>query len=36
LGYSKNLAEKALDKVQSQGAHTLEELLRQSLRYLAK
>ena len=36
LGYSKNLAEKALDKVQAQGAHTLEELLRQSLRYLAK
>jgi len=36
LGYAKNLAEKALDKVQAQGAHTLEELLRQSLRYLAK
>jgi Holliday junction DNA helicase RuvA len=36
LGYSKNLAEKALDKVQAQGAHTLEDLLRQSLKYLAK
>jgi Holliday junction resolvasome RuvABC DNA-binding subunit len=36
LGYAKNLAEKALDKVQAQGAQTLEELLRQSLRYLAK
>jgi Holliday junction DNA helicase RuvA len=36
LGYAKNLAEKALDKVQAQGAHTLEEILRQSLRYLAK
>ena len=36
LGYAKNLAEKALDKVQAQGGHTLEELLRQSLRYLAK
>uniref|UniRef100_A0A7C3V4H4 Holliday junction branch migration complex subunit RuvA n=1 Tax=Desulfobacca acetoxidans TaxID=60893 RepID=A0A7C3V4H4_9BACT len=36
LGYAKNLAEKALDKVQAQGARTLEELLRQSLRYLAK
>jgi Holliday junction DNA helicase RuvA len=36
LGYAKNLAEKALDKVQAQGVHTLEELLRQSLKYLAK
>ena len=36
LGYSKNLAEKALDKAQAQGAHTLEELLRHSLKYLAK
>jgi len=36
LGYSKNLAEKALDKVQAQGAHTLEEMLRQSLKWLAK
>jgi len=36
LGYAKNLAEKALDKAQSQGAHTLEELLRQSLKWLAK
>ena len=36
LGYAKNLAEKALDKIQAQGGHTLEELLRQSLRYLAK
>ena len=36
LGYSKSLAEKALDKVQAKGAHTLEDLLRQSLKYLAK
>lgn len=36
LGYAKNLAEKALDKAQAQGAHTLEELLRQSLKWLAK
>ena len=36
LGYSKNLAEKALDKVQAQGAQTLEDLLRMSLKYLAK
>jgi holliday junction DNA helicase RuvA len=36
LGYAKNLAEKALDKVQAQGAYALEDLLRQSLRYLAK
>ena len=36
LGYSKTLAEKALDKAQAQGAHPLEELLRHSLKYLAK
>lgn len=36
LGYSKNLAEKALDKAWAQGAHTLEDLLRQGLKYLAK
>jgi len=36
LGYSKNLAEKALDKAQAEGAHALEDLLRQSLKYLAK
>ena len=36
LGYAKNLADKALDKAQAQGAHTLEDLLRQSLKYLAK
>jgi holliday junction DNA helicase RuvA len=36
LGYAQNLAEKALDKAQGQGAHGLEELLRQSLKWLAK
>jgi len=36
LGYAKNLADKALDKAQAQGAQTLEDLLRQSLKYLAK
>jgi Holliday junction DNA helicase RuvA len=36
LGYPKNLAEKALDKAQTQGTHTLEELLRQGLKWLAK
>jgi Holliday junction DNA helicase RuvA len=36
LGYAKNLAEKALDKAHTLGAHTLEELLRQSLKWLAK
>jgi holliday junction DNA helicase RuvA len=36
LGYSKNLAEKALDAAQSHGAGTLEDLLRQSLKLLAK
>ncbi|MFA5110929.1 MAG: Holliday junction branch migration protein RuvA [Desulfobaccales bacterium] len=36
LGYPKNMAEKALDAAQAQGAGTLEELLRQSLKLLAK
>jgi Holliday junction DNA helicase RuvA len=36
LGYARNLAEKALDRIQAQGAHTLEELLRQALKWLAK
>jgi holliday junction DNA helicase RuvA len=36
LGYAKHLAEKALDKAQAQGAYTLEDLLRQGLKYLAK
>ncbi|MDP3182616.1 MAG: Holliday junction branch migration protein RuvA [Desulfobaccales bacterium] len=36
LGYSKNVAEKALDNAKSQGADTLETLLRQSLKWLAK
>jgi Holliday junction DNA helicase RuvA len=36
LGYPKNMAEKALDAVLAQGAGTLEELLRQSLKVLAK
>jgi holliday junction DNA helicase RuvA len=36
LGYAKNLAEKALEAAQTEGARTLEELLRQSLRVLAK
>lgn len=36
LGYAKNPAERALDTVFTQGARTLEELLRQSLRVLAK
>jgi len=36
LGYSKNLAEKAVDKASTEGAHTLEDLLRQSLKVLAK
>jgi Holliday junction DNA helicase RuvA len=36
LGYSKNLAEKALDAAQAQGAGTLEDLLRQSLKMLAR
>jgi len=36
LGYSGNMAEKALDAAQAQGAGTLEDLLRQSLKMLAK
>jgi Holliday junction DNA helicase RuvA len=36
LGYPKNLAEKALMAVRSQGAASLEDLLRQSLKWLAK
>ncbi len=36
LGYAQNLAEKALDKAQAQGAHSLEEMLRQGLKWLAK
>ena len=36
LGYPKNVAEKALDTAKSQGADTLETLLRQSLKWLAK
>jgi Holliday junction DNA helicase RuvA len=36
LGYPKNLAEKALDAVRSHGAETLEDLLRQSLKWLSK
>jgi Holliday junction DNA helicase RuvA len=36
LGYPKNVAEKALDQARSQGAATVEDLLRQSLKWLAK
>jgi Holliday junction DNA helicase RuvA len=36
LGYSKQVAEKALDQARSQGAATVEDLLRQSLKWLAK
>jgi Holliday junction DNA helicase RuvA len=36
LGYPKNVAEKALDAARHQGATTLEDLLRQSLKVLAK
>ncbi len=36
LGYPKNMAEKALDAAQAHGAGTLEDLLRQSLKMLAK
>jgi len=36
LGYPKNVAEKALDQARSQGASTVEDLLRQSLKWLAK
>ncbi len=35
LGYSKNMAEQALDAARSRGANTLEDLLRQSLKALA-
>jgi Holliday junction DNA helicase RuvA len=36
LGYPKNLAEKALEVARGEGAATLEELLRRSLKWLAK
>jgi Holliday junction DNA helicase RuvA len=36
LGYPRNVAEKALDQARSQGAATLEDLLRHSLKWLAK
>jgi Holliday junction DNA helicase RuvA len=36
LGYPKNVAEKALDAARGQGADTLEDLLRQSLKWLSK
>jgi len=36
LGYPKNMAEKALDAAKTQGADTLEDLLRQSLKALAR
>ena len=36
LGYQKNVAEKALDAARHQGADTLEDLLRQSLKWLSK
>jgi Holliday junction DNA helicase RuvA len=36
LGYSKNLAEKALEAAKALGAGTIEDLLRQSLKALAK
>jgi Holliday junction DNA helicase RuvA len=36
LGYQKNVAEKALDAARNQGADTLEDLLRQSLKWLSK
>jgi Holliday junction DNA helicase RuvA len=36
LGYTKSLAEKALDAARAQGAASLEDLLRQSLKALAK
>jgi Holliday junction DNA helicase RuvA len=36
LGYPKNMAEKALEAARNQGADTLEDLLRQSLKVLAK
>jgi len=36
LGYPKNVAEKALDAARGQGADTLEDLLRQGLKWLSK
>jgi Holliday junction DNA helicase RuvA len=36
LGYPKAVAEKALDEARAQGADTLEDLLRQSLKFLAR
>ncbi len=36
LGYTKAVAEKALDAVRQQGAASLEDLLRQSLKWLSK
>jgi len=36
LGYPKNLAEKSLDEARRQGASTVEDLLRQGLKWLAK
>jgi len=36
LGYPRNVAEKALDQARAQGAATLEDLLRQSLKWLAR
>ena len=36
LGYQKNVAEKALDAARGHGASTLEDLLRQSLKWLSK
>lgn len=36
LGYPKNVAEKALNAARGQGADTLEDLLRQSLKWLSK
>jgi len=36
LGYSKQVAEKSLDQARSQGAATVEDLLRQGLKWLAK
>jgi len=36
LGYSKSLAEKGLDAAYKKGARSVEDLLRQSLKYLAK
>ncbi|MCL6622424.1 MAG: Holliday junction branch migration protein RuvA [Syntrophobacterales bacterium] len=36
LGYQRNVADKALDTAQAQGARTLEDLLRQALKWLAK